>query len=100
MNGYDELAKMFKDRDNIKQIGIMVGTVTSTSPICISVGGITFSGSRLIVSKGLQDRTEEVYINGVKNTIEYRNVLNVGDKVMIQPTADRQTFLVLDKVGG
>lgn len=99
-NEINELAMMFKERDNKKQLGTLVGTVVSTSPLSISIGSITISGDRLFVAQNLLDRTEEVLLNGTKATIEYKEVLKVGDRVIINPTSDNQTYIATEKVGG
>lgn len=104
----NELAQLFKERDNPKQIGTMIGTVISANPVSVSIGKITLDASRLIVAERLTDRIEEVYQRYIdsgtmgefkKYEIKYDKVLKVGDRVIVSPTEDNQTFIVTDKVG-
>lgn len=83
MLGWDvELAKLFKDRDNIEEIGVVIGKVINPLP------GIEIS----ILNDSVIIRKEKLYIcNSAK-------VVNKGDKVLLIQNTDEQRFSIIDTI--
>lgn len=78
-----ELAQLFKERDNKTPVGTVVGTVISPPPtIQVSVGDkILLDSSDLIIG-----------------ALTYKEGINQGDEVILIPSADGQTFFLVEKV--
>jgi hypothetical protein len=112
-----ELAKMFKERENKATIGNVVGEVTATDPelqISIIDGNIILYESQLyccdhVLSgysrqftapnlSGTVDITDSLTITGLSGTVELTDTLATGDKVLLIPTADEQTWFIVDKI--
>lgn len=90
MDSYIELAKLFKERNNKPQVGILIGTVLEPYPnLTISVIQLTLDKDRLIIPFLLQD--------DIKNIAD--PYLDSGDKVMLIPTTNLKWFYIIDKVG-
>ncbi|MCT4593588.1 MAG: DUF2577 domain-containing protein [Anaeromicrobium sp.] len=127
MNGIVELAKLLKERENRDYMGPQVGNVISPLPeikirldeniildknhllICehliTKVGKFKLNGASNIGSTTLKVSTSQNYdivdINiGDENKTHMENFyeLKVGDKVLVIPTTDEQTYYVVDKV--
>lgn len=102
----NELARLFKERENQRFLGITIGTVVSTSPMSVSIGKnvVVSLGNGLIVPfRFIKGYSEEVYMDEseTKTIINYKeDILKVGDKVSMMPTQDQQSFYILDRVGG
>lgn len=78
-----DLAKELKKRDNAEPIGAILGEVISIEPIKISILG----------NKAILDNSNIYLCSKVTGVIK-------GDKVLCLPTADEQTFFIVDKVVG
>lgn len=104
MNGIVELAKMFKERENQPHMGVQVGTVLTPPPdIRISMGEkIILSNENLIFSAhvlaGYQRQMEIQSDVNLTGNITFTDSLVAGDKVILIPSADEQTYYVMDKV--
>lgn len=100
-----ELAEMFKQRDNPNSIGITIGEVIKVSPIEIKYGdSIILKDSHLVIVDSLKNGHTAEYEddNGtstVTKTITIKNVLTVGDKVIMIAANSNQKYFVIDKVG-
>lgn len=81
MDGYSELAKMLKDRDNKPYIGPQVGKVESMDPsIKVSLGdSILLESEDLIIAGSIVP------------------ALDNGDEVILIPSGDYQTYYLLDR---
>ena len=80
-----QLAKHFKDRDNVEPVGVTLGDVISVNPLSISI-----YNNQVILTE------QHCCVCSSLKTIE--NILNTGDKVLCLPTTDGQTFFIVDKV--
>lgn len=78
-----ELAKMFHERNNNNPLGPVVGLVVSPPPsIQVSVGDkILLDSSDLIIG-----------------ALTHKDGINPGEEVMLIPSADGQTFFLVEKV--
>lgn len=83
MDGVSELAKIINERNNPKKIGLQIGRVITTFPnIKVSMG-----------EKVILDKDNLI----VSDTI-YKKQLYNEDEVVLIPTEDEQSFLLVDKV--
>ena len=127
MDGISELARLFKDRDNILYIGPQIGKVINPLPdIKIALGDkIVLTKEHLIISETLikkrgkfklsgnssignitlkishQNNYEIVDINIDqidKTNIEVEFDLKIDDGVILIPTIDEQQYYLIDKV--
>lgn len=78
-----QLAKHFKDRDNVEVVGAVLGDVISINPLSIAI----YNNQVILTDK-------HCYICSNLNSKE----VSVGDKVLCLPTTDGQTFFIIDKV--
>jgi hypothetical protein len=111
MNGINELAMMFKNRDNQPYLGPITGTMISTPPeIKVSCfdGKVILDKSKLIIAASvLTDYTREATIDGataapspvttISGTLKFTDTLSSGDEVILIPTQDKQTYFLVDK---
>lgn len=112
-----ELAKMFKERENIIPLGVMIGVVESPFPdIKIRIDNkILLDKKMLIFGKSIlkgYEREIEIPSTSVtgadskgdghismgipKGKIIYKDSVKVGDSVIVVPTVDNQTYFVID----
>lgn len=83
---YDiELARMFKERNNKKSIGAIIGKIVGVNPYKISI----FDGQIIL-------QQEQLYF--CENILNNTNSLKVNDEVMLVATENGQKFFVIDKV--
>jgi len=112
MNEIVTLAKEFKKRDNIKNIGALVGRVMSPLPelrIGIFKDQIVLSADKLYITESLYQDEKDVSMSGnlsidgitksiagdIKMTVES---LKKDDLVMLVPSGSGQEFFVIDKI--
>jgi hypothetical protein len=105
------LAKMFKERENKKVEGIVIGKVITGMPeLSISIGSdIILDSDQLIVSNRLYHMLKhEIHIDiTIVQGVEVKDTyyvpvpvpLVVGDLVILIPQTDGQVYFVIDKVG-
>lgn len=105
MGWAEDLAKEFKNRDNKKPFGAILGDVINIEPLKISIfdNKVMLTGEHFYVCNSLTDkyvRQADIEINGTVNDskITYKNILKVGDKVLCIPSSDGQSFYIIDKV--
>lgn len=83
---YDiELAKMFKERNNKKSIGAIIGKIVGVNPYKISI----FDGQIIL-------QQEQLYF--CENILNNTNSLKANDEVMLIAAENGQKFFVIDKV--
>ncbi|MFB9327003.1 DUF2577 family protein [Paenibacillus aurantiacus] len=84
-DGFVELAKMFRERDNPKLITVGLATVISPLPaLQLQFGeAIILEREDLVIAAHLAASA----------------ALAVGDQVIVIPTTDMQKFVAIDKVG-
>lgn len=74
------LAKLFKDRDNKHWMGPLTATVINLSPLTIRINeSIMPGGQKVICGKSIRD------------------ILLINDEVIVIPSANHQTYYVMDK---
>lgn len=105
-----DLALEFKKRNNNKTLGAVVGKVTSTSPLLISIlsGQVILDKSKMFVCERLLEHSDSGNINlnsvpthgsvstSFTSTINPR--LQVGNLVLCLPDDSGQKFFIVDKV--
>jgi len=126
MDGISELAKMFKERESRPYVGPRVGKVTSPPPeikITLEDGIILDKTHLVIAAHVLQGYEREVRIPltnsegvtdsknvgdhgshkhnietvGLEGSIQFTDTLKLGDKVILIPSTDEQTYFLIDK---
>jgi hypothetical protein len=111
MNGINELAKMFKDRNNKPYLGPITGTIISAPPeIKISCfdGAVILTKSKVIIAASVLEGYErKISISGASaapspvstmdGTLTFTDTLKPGDEVILVPTTDEQTYFLMDK---
>lgn len=102
MDAFTELAKLLKERENKPTHGITVGKVVSSPPqLKIQLNEVVLlSASNLVISSHLlEERVKKITVsNGLVTEVIDKEELKVGDEVILIPTADYQTFYLIDKV--
>lgn len=98
-----KMAVEFKNRNNPKMIGHVIGTVVEVSPLKVSVldGGAFFSGENLTIGDKLKGYEEPATITIGDNTytaIIHHNGLQINNKLICQFTQNNQQLIVIDKV--
>ncbi|WP_333860806.1 DUF2577 family protein [Clostridium sp.] len=102
-NWHVELAKMFKNNENIEYIGILEGTVIETNPLKISIyGGKAFITDKdLYICENVTEYQLPFILSSpdgmVSGTITHEGLKN-GERVAIVATESNQKFFVIDKV--
>lgn len=82
MDGFTELALMFKERDNKTWSGINIGTIISLNPLEIRLNeSVILNFNHLILSNTFNTVRKEV-----------------DDQVILIPTSDEQKYYVVDKI--
>lgn len=112
MNGYTALAKEFRKRDNIKDVGCIVGRVMNELPdlkVSILNDQIILSAEQLYISDALFKETYDISLSGdmtindVLQTISGDVSMKVdplkkGDQVIVIPSGSGQEFFIVDRV--
>jgi len=95
------MAMDFKNRENPDYIGATIGTVTSISPLTISIygGAGVFSGSILTISKACTEYTMPVTTSNGNGTAKHEG-LKINDKVICVADESNQHLYAIEKVGG
>jgi sporulation protein YlmC with PRC-barrel domain len=123
-----ELAKEFKNRNNPAKIGTVLGNVLSLEPLKIGIlnnqiildKSNSYIGSILINDyqrkANMKISAYDVSVNATDSNgdslnqinfsekndynveIAYKDILQIGDQVLIMASDDNQTFYILDKV--
>lgn len=94
MDGFNELAKILKERENPNIMGIQVGTVVSVTPLKIVIGDkIILDTDNLVVTEGAYYD----YVLGAE-TVQRKIKLTKNDKVILIPSNNEQTYFLIDKV--
>jgi Protein of unknown function (DUF2577) len=108
LNGYVEMAKLLKERNNKSFDGFVIGKVISSFPdIKIQIdNNIHLDASHLIFSSHLlEEYKREFKINGTSNgesyiaegNIEFTDSIKVNDLIILVPSSNNQSYVVLDK---
>lgn len=101
---YSETLKLIKQAalDAVtasKPMTTCFGTVTSTSPLKISVDQkMTLGQKQLILTRNVTDFTATITINNNVENITIHNGLGVGDKVILTRMQGGQKFIIWDRL--
>lgn len=104
---YDvEMAKLFKERENIDIDEVIEGTVLSTSPIKISIynGHIILDSDQCYICESLKNMYGTITLYNfpehgtVTTQFTIARNLKAGDRVMCAPTAKGNRYFIVDKV--
>ena len=95
-----DLAKEFKNRNNVTPTEPTTGKVDSINPLSVSIfdGGAVLTGSIIQVSKNLKKHTGTCTIGGTTGTCEIDLSLKVGDSVLCIPTNNGQRWYIAEVV--
>jgi hypothetical protein len=111
MNGINELAMMFKDRDNKPYLGPIIGTIIAAPPeIKVSCfdGKVILDKSKVVIAASvLNGYARKTTIDGASATpspvtqisgnLTFTDTLTSGDSVILIPSQDKQTYFLIDK---
>lgn len=112
-SSYDiKLAQHLRTRDNQEAEGPTLGEVIALEPLTISIydGNATIiQGDKCYICSSLiinYTRAASIFLKSVGNigavttdgTITYKDILKIKDKVLCLPSADGQTFFIIDKI--
>lgn len=102
MSSINSLALSIRERDNPSKIGIQIGRVVEAEPLKIEIGKLHATGTNLKIAAHLvAGYTRHVSIasdppiDGVE-TLK-KDVLEVGDWVIVAVSDNNQVFYVIDK---
>lgn len=123
-----DLAKLFKERDNKNPFGAILGDVIGVEPLKIAILGnkailteeqcylcsslvnnylnkadlrVKDYSVNVTATDSNGDTLNSISVNDKNDyniEVKFKEVLKVGDKVLCLPTADGQTFFIIDKV--
>lgn len=100
-NPYSQIVSLL--RQEMPGQFLRIGTVSGTSPLSVSVGGIQAGGAQLYCNPLLlsEEMPADITISGQKSTgsIRFTRPLKVGDRVILFSDED-QVFYILCKVVG
>lgn len=83
MSNIDEFVKLLRQRENIKKIGAVVGTIITVEPLVIDLGiGINIDSENMTLST--------TFIASSKHK---------GDRVILMADETNNHFFIIDKVG-
>ncbi len=103
----DELAKHFKERDNIEPDQTLIGDVISLDPIRVSLFSnavIVTNGGNGYVCESLKKITGSITLNGFPEhgtvTVDFNieRDLAIGDKVLCIPMVKGQKYAIVDRI--
>lgn len=82
INPYAEMIKIMREEgQKHNPLPVMMGEVVSTSPLLIKTGGLQLDSDNLLICQG----------SGYQYFLP-------GDRVVLLPMLDKQTFILIDKV--
>lgn len=103
MSYADEMAKLFRERDNKKTLPPQIGIVKSVTPLKISLldGQILLDNDDVLICHALKEGNKanaDIKIGDTTNSAEitFKNVLNAGDAVLCVESGNK--FIIIDKV--
>jgi hypothetical protein len=98
-----QLVQLMRIHGFNKGIDIELATVTAAPPdlkIKIDNMSVELEADDLIVAERLTQYTRTVSINGgIDSTIEFKDELQVGDRVIVASVKEGQSYIILDRVG-
>ena len=78
-NVYSGILNIIKQRNNDSSSAVVIGKVTSTSPLSISIGELFLDRDDLMINESIKNFSE-------------------GDLLAMVPTTNRQKYIILCKV--
>lgn len=105
--GYgSEIAKMFKDRENVMPVESVIGTVININPLTISIyeGAGILSGDIIYVCESLKGIEGNITLDNVADhgsiitNFKITRELKEQDRVMCIPTNGGSKYFIVDKV--
>jgi hypothetical protein len=97
-----DLAKEFKNRTNVKRTGNLKGKILSLEPLKIGILNNTVflqKGNCSICSSLKENYSRNATINGgTTSSIIFKDILKVGDNVLVISDALGQYFFIVDKI--
>lgn len=95
-----DLAKEFKNRNNIIPDEAVIGKVITTEPVSISLfnGQATFSQDSIYVSKSLGILKGTCEVDGKTGICTIDKSLKAGDSVLCVPTSRGQKWFIVEVV--
>lgn len=103
-NPYSKLLEMTKGKQE-KNANVLIGEVISSTPLTIAVGDLQIDQDNILVADFLLDgysrdySTDRYIPNGSSTgTMTYTDGINVGDRLAMLQTADKQLYIVLSRV--
>jgi len=102
-NNYDvRFSKFFKERNNQENIGTVRGNVLSIEPLKFGIlnnGVIIDTNNGYICSNLIENYERNAKINsGTDTIITFKDILKVGDMVLVIADALDQKYYIVDKV--
>lgn len=115
-DSYSQLINLFRDEGSAyNPPSIRLGEIISKSPLLIKVDELQLTKDEILINHTLLDHEYEFSIpstsasgsctNGSISSISIpngkiniKNILKIGDLVSIQPTADKEIWIILNKV--
>lgn len=105
-NPYSKLIELMRP-GNPATGGIVIGQVTSASPLTVTVGELPLDAEDLLIADHLLEGYQRAYStnrlipNGSNiGNFTFTDGLEVGDRLAMVPTADKQLYIVLARVRG
>jgi hypothetical protein len=80
-----KFAKLLQERDNLRSIGVVLGTVLAESPLTVGIldNQVQLHTGNCFIMDSLALKSAEIV---------------AGDKVLVIASEDNQTFFIVDKV--
>lgn len=106
MEGFTEISKLFKERENPKAFSVEIGTIINTFPdIKIKLGDegkIILTKENIFFASSVIDNYKRNCVidaqQTLTGTIVLKEYLKVEDQVILIPTPDNQKYYLIDKV--
>lgn len=103
-NPYSKFLDMVKP-GSVSGGNVVIGEVISSDPLTISIGELQIDGDNILISDHLLTgyqrsySSDRVIPNGSSTgNITYTDGLDIGDRLAIIPTADKQLYIVTARV--
>ncbi len=100
MNAYIELAKLFKQNENVSKIGTVIGIVTLTEPTGDKdeEGNDIFRLLKLTIGNGIEVNEDNWIMTATGELIRESADIMKDDKILVTASEDNNRFYIIDKV--
>lgn len=106
VNPYSKLLEITKSQNKARD-NVLIGEVVSSSPLTISAGELQIDKDNILVADYLQNNYSRKYSTdrtipnvGSTGTMTYTDGVQVGDRLAMLQTADRQIYIIIARVEG